>query len=177
MKKKLIHWLIGVAVIIIFNIVVYPMFIDPYVPINTGNGSNKLGDTVTIDNLEYTINKTQSDAYSGGSLSYILGTGKKTVHVSITIKNPTNKDYTFNINSHFVVLDTKADNPLISLTTKDLNNIIAAGRTIQGEFSYEAQSNHRYFIMNIWKNTNDKFQKSDRFNRPPEIALINLVTP
>jgi len=171
MKKKLTRWLIWVTVFGILEFVVYPIFIAPYIPINTGNGSSKIGDTVTVDNLEYTINKAKSDAYSGGALSYILGTGKKTVHVSVTIKNPTNKDYIYNTNSHFAVIGTKKDKISIPLSTKDLNKTISAGVTIQGEFSYETQSNHRYFIMNIMKNTNDRFNPSN------QTALINLVAP
>jgi len=155
----------------ILESVVNPIFISPYVPINTGNGSSKIGDTVTVENLQYTINKAKSEDYSGGTLSYILGTGKKTVHLSVILKNPTNKDYIFDINSHFVVIDAKKDNILISLSTENLNKTIPASGTIQGEFSYEAQSNHRYFIMNIMKDTNDKFNPS------AEVALISLVVP
>ncbi|MDR3602880.1 MAG: hypothetical protein P4L49_20780 [Desulfosporosinus sp.] len=91
--------------------------------------------------------------------------------MSVAIKNPTNKDFSINLNSHFIVSDIRKSNSLISLSTKDLNKTIPAGGTIQGGFSYEAQSNHRYFVINIGKNTNDKFDPS------AEIALINLVTP
>ncbi|EHQ88657.1 DUF4352 domain-containing protein [Desulfosporosinus youngiae] len=171
MKRKLINWIILVAAIGMMQFVIYPTFIAPYTPINTGDGSSKIGDTVTVDNLEYTINQTKSDAYSGGTLAYILGTGKKTVHVSVTIKNSTKKDYSFNVNLHFVVIGAKKDSIPIPLSTTNLNQTILAGGTIQGEFSYEAQSNHKYFIMNILKNTNDEFDPS------AEIALINLVTP
>ncbi|WP_176786260.1 DUF4352 domain-containing protein [Desulfosporosinus hippei] len=171
MKNKIARCLILVAIIGIMKFVVIPIFIDPYIPIHTGNGSSKIGDTVIIDNLEYTINGAKSDTYSGGTLSYILGTGKKTVHVSVTIKNPTKNDYIFDPDCHFVVIASKAQSFSIPLSTKDLNKTIPAGETIQGEFFYKAQSNHRYFIMNIWKDINDKFDPS------AEIALIDLIAP